>query len=196
LNAFLLLLVYVFYRVGKEAVLKVGFVFSSGVFVTYFLMGLGLLRVFQGVPHLSLAIAAFGLTVGILEVTSFLGVERKHVPDVFTKKIKTSLEKAVSPYTALFAGVIVSLLLLPCTSGPYFITLELMAQKTSLIEGLALLSVYNAIVVAPFLAVTVIIYTLAFRTSKLRRWITEKERWFRLFGGVTMILISLMIIVT
>jgi cytochrome c biogenesis protein CcdA len=195
LNAFLLLLVYVFYHVGKKAVLKVGLVFSSAVFITYYLMGLGLLRVFQGVPFLKLAIAAFGLIVGALEVTAFLGIERKHIPGAFTTKIKTSLERAVNPYTAFLAGVAVSLLLLPCTSGPYFITIELMAQKTTLLGGLILLTAYNAIVVAPFLVVTLIIYTLTFKTSKLRRWITEKERWLRLFAGMTMIFISLMMIV-
>jgi len=194
LNAFLLLLVYVFYHVGKRAVLKAGLVFSAAVFITYYLMGVGLLRVFQGIPQLRWAITAFGLIVGALEVTTFFGKERKHVPDVFTTKIKETLEKALNPYTAFLAGVIVSLLLLPCTSGPYFITLELMTQKATLVEGLILLIAYNAIIIAPFLAVTLIIYTLTFRTFKLRKWITEKERWFRLFTGITMISISLILI--
>jgi len=195
LNAFLILLVYVFYNVGKKQVLKIGIAFSAAVFISYYLLGLGALRVFQSVPQLKFVIVAVGLTLGALEVLAFFGLERKHVPNSFAERIRESLKKAANPYTAFIAGVLVSLLLLPCTSGSYFVALDLLAKNATFAGGLFLLTLYNAIVVLPFVALTVAIYTLTFKTAKLRVWLNNNEKWLRLFGGVTLIFVSLMSVV-
>lgn len=64
--------------------------------------------------------------------------------------------------------------------------------STTLISGLLLLTLYNAIVVLPFIAITLVIYTLTVKTSRLREWLNTKEKWLRLFGGAIMIIISLL----
>jgi cytochrome c biogenesis protein CcdA len=137
----------------------------------------------------------FGLTIGSLEILGFLGLERKHVPNSFATRIRENLKKATNPYTAFIAGILVSLFLLPCTSGSYFVALDLLAKNATAAEGLLLLTLYNAIVVLPFIAIGVAIYTLTYRTAKLRIWLTSNEKWLRLFGGVTMIFISLLLII-
>ncbi len=194
LNAFLILLVYVFYHVGKKDVLKIGIAFSVAVFISYYLLGLGALQIFQSIPQLKWIIVAVGLAVGALEVLAFLGLERKHVPISFATRIRESLVKAVNPFTAFIAGVLVSLLLLPCTSGSYFVALDLLAKNATFAGGILLLTLYNAIVILPFIALTVAIYMLTFRTARLRVWLTDKEKWLRLFGGATLIFISLILV--
>lgn len=195
LNAFLILLVYIFYNVGKKDVLKVGLAFTLAVFISYYLMGVGLLRILQEIPSLRFVAVAFAVAVGAFEILSFFGLKRKHVPDSFATRIRESLKRAVNPYTAFLAGIAVSFLILPCTSGSYFVALDLLATNTTFTSGLFLLTLYNAIVVFPFVVITLVIYTLTVRTSKLRVWMNEKEKWLRLFGGVTMIVISVLFLI-
>jgi cytochrome c biogenesis protein CcdA len=157
-------------------------------------LGLGALRVFQSIPELKFIIVAVGLTMGGLEVLAFMGLKRKHVPNSFADRIRESLKKAANPFTAFIAGVLVSLLLLPCTSGSYFVALDLLAKNATFAGGLLLLTLYNAIVVLPFVVLTIAIYMLTFRTAKVRVWLDTNEKWLRLFGGVTLIFISLILV--
>ena len=195
LNAFLILLVYVFYNVGKSNVLKIGLSFASAVFISYYILGLGAIRILQNIPQLKLAVVAFGLAIGILEILAFLGLERKHVPTSFANRIRESLKKAANPYSAFFAGILVSLFLLPCTSGSYFVALDLLSKNATFGVGLGLLAFYNAIVVLPFIAIALGVYTLTFKTAKVRVWLTDKEKYLRFFGGATMIFLSLLLII-
>jgi len=55
---------------------------------------------------------------------------------------------------ALTAGFIVSLFLLPCTSGPYVVVLGLLAEKVELAKTFSLLVLYNLIFVAPMIAIS------------------------------------------
>jgi len=201
LNAFLLMLTFVLFsmpeserRKSPSRVLRIGLAFSAALFLTYFAMGLGLIRLVNRFPWLRWGIAALGLTVGGLSTVEFLGVRRKHVPGRLAEGLGSILERALNPYMAFLAGVLVAALLLPCSSGPYFIVIGLLSEEATSAEGLIFLGLYNAIVTAPFLVITFSVQWLSTTKTGIRLWLSENQRWLRLFGGIVMILLSLVLV--
>ena len=67
------------------------------------------------------------------------------VPFSWRPKMKAIIGRVVSPLGALISGLLVSLFLLPCTSGPYVVILGLLAEKTDFVRTFTLLIFYNLI---------------------------------------------------
>ncbi|MFB0558004.1 MAG: cytochrome c biogenesis CcdA family protein [Candidatus Bathyarchaeia archaeon] len=187
-----ILLTFVFYGVGKNAVLKVGLAFTGGLFFTYFLMGLGLSRFFQHIPAVKYLIAALAFAFGFLRILEALGRRVKHVPDAFTVRISKRLEEATSPGSGLIAGVVTGSLLLPCSSAPYFVVLSLLSERASFIGGLTLLALYNLIITVPFLVITLVVHGLVMTTMELKLWSLENRRWVNLLMGLALVALSLL----
>jgi cytochrome c biogenesis protein CcdA len=200
-------------RLGRKAVLKFGVAFSVAIFAAYFMMGLGIWRligyvreakIFVVILGLSLGLRSilnfifgfFGLSIGLREtIGGFLNRRFKRVPKIFSEKVSERLRRFSSnPLSAFLIGVITSAFLLPCTSGPYLIALSLIADIETQIQGLILLTIYNSIFITPFLALTVGMYMLKIKTSELKRWSSNKQRWLNLAGGLLMIALSIYLI--
>jgi len=98
--------------------------------------------------------------------------------------------------TAFIVGIISGVFLMPCTSGPYFIALSLIADLESLLGGLFLLTVYNSIVILPFFVITLCVYMLKVKTSELKRWSSEKQKWLNLASGLLIIFLGLYLLST
>jgi cytochrome c biogenesis protein CcdA len=197
-------------RQGKTTVLKAGVSYATALFVTYSLMGFGFLRVIGFVREARLFIVLFGVSIGIRAVMNFifglfgitLGLRDtletvlprkfKRVPDAFAAKMSSYLRKASdNPASAFLIGVAVSVLLLPCTSGPYLIALSLIADVKTAIEGVGLLTLYNFIMVTPFIGITVGIYWFNVKTAQLKQWSSTRQKWVNLLAGAVMLLLSL-----
>jgi cytochrome c biogenesis protein CcdA len=82
------------------------------------------------------------------------------------------MEKMLSPLGGFLGGIIISLTLLPCTSGPYFVATALISKGANVLGGTFLLMLYNAIFVSPFLLIT-----LAFHYGQ------KSDRWAKVIGG-------------
>ena len=200
----------VIFSLGRKAVLKAGIAFSLAVFITYFSMGFGLLQLIGRVREARILVTILGFTVGLRAVLNFifgifgvslglrdafegiLNKKFKRVPNFFSKRISKFLRMTSEGSSMAFViGVVTSVFLLPCTSGPYLIALSLISNLNTLLEGILLLLIYNSIIIVPFITMTVGIYTLRIRTSKLKRWSRKKQRWFNLIAGLIMIILSL-----
>jgi len=121
----------------------------------------------------------------------------KRVPEFFFKRLSAYLRRvSENPMMAFAIGVVASAFLLPCTSGPYLIALSLIANLETLFEGLFLLTVYNGIIITPFLAITLGVHTLELKTSDLKRWSSKRQKWLNLIAGLLMIFLSLYLIST
>ena len=77
-------------------------------------------------------------------------------------------------------------MLLPCSSAPYFIVINMIANKPSF-YGLALLVLYNLIIVTPFVALTMIVYGLIFSTMEVKQWSLENRPWINALIGFTLV---------
>ena len=189
-SVLLVLLTFVFYDVGKNAVLRVGLAFTVGIFVAYFILGLGLMKVFQHVPGIKYIVSLVAIVLGSLRIVEALGVKVKHIPASFAGRISTRIEEASNPRNGFGAGIVTGFLMLPCSSAPYFIVLSLLSERASMTAGLAFLVLYNLIIILPFIAVTVVIYSLMRTTMELKLWSLENRRWINLLMGVALILLS------
>jgi cytochrome c biogenesis protein CcdA len=179
---------------GEKAVLKTGLAFSSAIFIIYLVMGLGLLRGLTYIPQIKYIIFLITFILGTLHILAFLGKNVRRIPKIFEIWIFSRLKQAVNPKTAFVAGIITAFLLLPCTSGPYILILNLLSKNISFFEGLILLLIYHAIITSPFIIVTVCIHTLTITTTRLKRWSSTYQKWISLFSGVTMLLLSLFLL--
>ncbi len=180
---------------GRKKVLAIGLAFTLGVYATYFALGLGLIKVFAYVPLIKYVIVALGLFFGSMSILSGWGGEfRSPVPRKFKSLAETAIEKAskaVNPLTATGTGVLVSLTLLPCSSGPYLVATAALAALKSRMLALAMLALYNAIFVAPLIAIMIGVATLAIKARELKVWRTKKLATMETISGILLILISL-----
>ena len=192
----------VFFRIGRRAVLKAGLAYSVAVFLTYYLMGFGLWRLMDYAQQLRFFVVAvfgfLGLVVGFREVFgAILQKEPKRVPDTLSNKLSDQLRGvSENPLTAFGIGIVSGVFLLPCTSAPYFTALILISDLGSFAEGLALLTVYNGIIIVPFVAITLCVHTLKLRTAQLKMWSAERQRWLNLVSGLLIIFLALYLLST
>jgi cytochrome c biogenesis protein CcdA len=192
IGVLLVMLTLVFYGVERQAVLKIGLAFCSAVFATYFLIGLGLIRAFAQIEYMKYATVAFAFILGSLRVVEYFTGERKHLPGSFISRITERLEAVSDPRTAFVAGVVTAALILPCSSAPYFLAVNLLSERATVVGGVLLLGYYNLVIVAPLLAITFMIHFIGVQTMELKLWMTENKRLINLLLGLALVLLSLM----
>ena len=191
-NVFVILLSFVFYDVGRRAALRVGLAFSSGLFTSYFLLGLGLFSVLPRMSWIKYLVSAVALVFGGLRILDALGKDVKYLPDALAGRVSAKIEGVSNPRNGYWAGLVTGILLLPCSSAPYFIVLNLLSERVYMITGVALIALYNLIVVAPFVLATVVVHGLMRTTMDLKLWSMENRRWVNLLIGVTLVLLGLL----
>jgi len=194
IGVLLVMLTLVFYGVERRAVLKIGLAFSSAVFVSYFLIGLGLIQVFAQIEYMRYVTVAFAFILGSLRVAEFFMGEREHLPGSFINRITGRLEAVSDPRTAFVAGIVTATLILPCSSAPYFLAVSLLSERATVVGGVLLLGYYNLVIVAPLLAITFMIHFIGVQTMELKLWMKEKKRWINLLFGLALVLMSLIIL--
>jgi len=188
-GVFTVLLTFVFYGVGKKAVLGVGLAFTLGLFAAYLVLGLGLGRVFRQLPEVEYLASAFAIILGAMRIVDASGRKVKYLPDALSRRITRRIEEVTTPRSGLIAGAVTGFLLLPCSSAPYFIVINMIADKPSVL-GLALLVLYNLIIVAPFIAITLIVYGVVFSTMDVKQWNLESRSWVNALIGVTLVVLG------
>jgi cytochrome c biogenesis protein CcdA len=191
-NVFVILLSFVFYDGGRRAALRVGLAFSSGLFTSYFLLGLGLFSVLPRMSWMKYLVSAVALVFGGLRILDALGKDVKYLPEAIAGRVSAKIEGVSNPRNGYWAGLATGILLLPCSSAPYFIVLNLLSERVYMITGLALIALYNLIVVAPFVLTTFLVHGLMRTTMDFKLWSMENRRWVNLLIGVTLVLLGLL----
>jgi cytochrome c biogenesis protein CcdA len=107
--------------------------------------------------------------------------------------MKELIKKVTSPWGGFIVGLLISLFLLPCTSGPYIIILGLLAAKTTFFKAFLYLIFYNLIFIAP-MAVIVLGMYFGLPPEKAENWRKNKIRLLHLIAGVVLIALGVVII--
>lgn len=115
------------------------------------------------------------------------------VPLSWRPKMKELIRGITSPLGGFVTGLVVSLFLLPCTSGPYVVILGLLASKTSLAKAWLYLVFYNLIFVLPMLAI-VLAMRWGISPEKAESWRQQKIRLLHLIAGLVLVILGLAII--
>lgn len=151
-------------RAASRAVVGLGAFFVLGVFVTYFLLGVGLLTAlasltdFAGnhLPSRIAALVAIGLGVWMIRDVLLPDARWKlEAPHALHGRMR-DWARASSP-TALFGGgVLIGLCTVPCSGAVYLGVVALLGSTGTLAAGLGALALYNLAYIAPLVLLLVV----------------------------------------
>lgn len=161
----------------RKAILVFGAFYIGAIYITYFLLGLGLLRVFHlfGVPGLILQIGAWlAILFGILNLKEYffpnLPVHIR-MPYSVRQKANDIAYKASIP-AAIMLGALIGITEFPCSGAVYLTIVAYLQAKETLLSGALYLAIYNLMFVLPL----VIIYLVASNRIIVEKIINTQER--------------------
>lgn len=181
---------------NKKKALWFGLAFTASIYISYFLIGLGLFSAIQatGISHtFYIIVTILAVIVGLLNVKDYFWYGKgvlMEVPRKWRPAMKKLLKSATSPLGAFFIGFLVSLFELPCTGGPYIVILGLLAQQVTREVGIAYLLLYNLVFVLPLVILSIVIYKGLSTTEKLESIRQKKLRILHLIAGILMLAIA------
>lgn len=184
-------------RKGRKAlVLKAGFAFTIAIFVSYFLMGIGIFSAIQAAgiqrPFI-MAVSSLAILLGLWNMKDYFAYGKWftiEVPQRWRPTVKRLTASVISVPGAFFAGVVDSLFLLPCSSGPYIAILALLSKTTTRTEGILYLLLYNVIFVLPLAAITLAVHFGFTTTARAERWRSARLGKLHLVSGIIMFLLG------
>jgi cytochrome c biogenesis protein CcdA/glutaredoxin len=160
----IILLTTILLKRDKKTALASGLSFSLSIFISYVLMGLGLYGAINATSIteiITIVVGFMAILLGLLNLKDFFWygkVTLIEVPRNWRPKMIELINKTTGPVGAFLVGFLVSLFLLPCTSGPYIVVLGLLAQNPLDNTAIAYLLLYNIIFVLPMLIITIAVY--------------------------------------
>jgi len=189
----LLLTIAFLLSIGKlrSSVLTIGAAYIVGIFVVYFMIGLGLLQTLHifDTPHFMAKVGASLLVVlGLINVANEMFPAfpvKLHIPHAAHRKIAVLMERASVP-TAVVLGGLVGVCEFPCTGGPYLMVVGLLHDQATYYTGVSYLVLYNLVFILPL----VLILLLASDQSllaKVQAWQQSEKKAMRWGGGIAMI---------
>jgi len=181
----------------RGSILKMGGVYILGLLTVYFLIGLGILQVLHifNTPHFMAKVgAAFLIVLGGLNLINefFPSFPIKfRIPQAAHTKLASLMNKASLPAVFLL-GVLVGLCEFPCTGGPYLMVLGLLHDQGTYFTGVGYLLLYNLIFVLPLVLILFIASDSAL-VAKVQEWKKSETKRMRLWSGIAMIILGLLI---
>jgi len=183
---------------GKKA-LKTGLAFAASIFISYFLMGLGL-YIALGVGEISgiffKIVGWLALILGLLNLKDYFWYGKgflMEVPVAWRPKLQSILKSVTSPLGAFGIGFLVSLILLPCTSGPYIVILGMLAKSALQTKAVFYLVLYNLIFITPMILISLAVYK-GFDPARAEKMRQKRLRTLHLIAGIVMIAMGIVIL--
>ena len=160
-------------------------------------MGIGLYSAIQGsgLSHTFYTIVAIlAIFIGLFNLKDYLWYGRWFVMEVpmgWRPKLQSLIKSITSVPGAFAVGFLVSLFLLPCTSGPYIVILGLLAKATTRIYATFLLILYNLIFILPMILITLAIYFGFTTTEKAESLRQKKLKILHLIAGIIILCLGI-----
>ena len=184
-------------RKGKKGfVLKAGLTFTLAIYLSYFLMGIGVFTAIQAAgvqkPFI-IVVSSLAILLGLWNMKDFFSYGKWftiEVPQRWRPAVKRITSSVVSIPGAFLVGVLDSLFLLPCSSGPYIAILALLSKNTSRLDGMLYLLLYNFIFVLPLLFITFAVHFGITTTARAERWRSARLGKLHLASGILMFLLG------
>ncbi len=181
----------------RTSILKIGGSYVFGIFAAYILIGLGILQALHlfNTPHFmaklgAVLMAVFGIINLIHEFFPSFPIKFR-IPQAAHASMAGLMEKASLP-TAFALGGLVGLCEFPCTGGPYLMILGLLHDQGSYLSGVGYLLLYNLIFVLPLFIMLFLASNNAL-LEKVKAWKKSETKHMKLWTGVAMVLLGLLI---
>lgn len=195
----LLLTIAFLFSIGetRSGIIKIGGIYILGLFTVYILIGLGILQVLHlfNTPHFMAKVGS-GLLIALGGV-NLIGVifpsfpVRFRIPQAAHRKMAQLVNRASLP-SAFLLGGLVGLCEFPCTGGPYLMILGLLHDQGTYLSGVGYLLLYNLIFVLPLLAILAIAGNETL-TAKIQIWKKTETKNMKIYGGIAMIILGILI---
>lgn len=182
----------------KKKMLITGLIYILVVYITYFLAGIGLLLFIQRFNLAELIGVIVGIIIvilGLIEIKDFWWYGKGISLSISYKRSK-QIEKMVKKITipgAIFLGVFVSAVELPCTGGPYLAITTLLSKLGFNLTIISYLLLYNLIFIMPLIFLLFLVY-FGTKIIRLQKWKQKNRRWMRLITGLVLILLGVLLI--
>ncbi len=184
----------------RNRVLGAGFAFTSSTFISYFLMGFGLFSAIQmvGIQHyVYIGVALIAILVGLGNMKDYLWYGKwfkMEVPESWRPKLKQITSGVSSIPGAFSIGFLVSLFLLPCTSGPYIVIIGMLSDSSTRMQAVWLLLLYNLIFILPFVIITLVVGFGFASTGRVEAWRKKRLEKLHLATGLVMFALGITMI--
>ncbi len=184
---------------SRKRTIWAGVLFCLAIFGSYLLMGLWVYSLLWttewGTDYTVIfkrVVGILWLLVGLANLKDFFWYGKgfvMEVPLAWRPRMMKIIQAVVSPRGAFVVGVIVSLFLLPCSSGPYFVILGLLRSESSSLTSLGAnyLILYNLIFVLPMLIITFLVGFGYASVEQLAKIKNKNTKLIHLIVGLLMI---------
>ena len=199
--AFSILLITIAFLFGmqmtRKKILQIGGTYIAGIFAAYLFIGLGILNVLHlfNTPHFMGKLGATLLVVfGIINLASYFFPRfpiKLKLPSVAHTRMAALMEKASFP-AAFGLGLLVGICQFPCMGVPYLMVIGLLHDQVTYFSGAGYLLLYNLILIVPLVAVLSIAADKML-LDKVREWKTTNLKGVKLWAGIAMIIIGILI---
>jgi cytochrome c biogenesis protein CcdA len=182
----------------KRALLS-GLAYSASIFISYFLMGIGLYSVISsfGTPLIFMKVIGWvAIIIGLFNIKDYFWYGKiflMEVPLNWRPKLKSLVKSITGPISAFLIGFLVSVFLLPCTSGPYIVILGMLGHSETFSRAVWLLVFYNLIFVLPMVAISVGMY-FGINVEKAEEIRNKNLRKLHLLAGVIMVIMGVILL--
>lgn len=179
----------------RRRTLLTGLSFILAIFLAYFLIGFSIFNLIRNctLPYSDYfykIVGSIAIIVGLFNLKDYFWYGKgflMEVPLSWRPKMKSLIRRIASPTGAFIIGLLVSLFLLPCTSGPYIVIIGMLAaKKIATLKAVSYLVLHNVVFVLPMLAMVFIIH-FGLSAEKAEEWRKQKLRLLHLIAGVILI---------
>ena len=182
----------------RRNVLYIVVAFSFGIFVTYFIVGLGLFKLFESS---AIQDTMQNIVVGIISILGIWHVydayhlkknteSTFYTPKFFIRMTENITEKVNLP-AAFLMGSLFSLIKAPCVGAVYLVILDMVRNSSDRVLGLAYLGVYNLGVILPVLIIGIAI-AFGLNPDKVENFRKNKRSALRFATGISLLLIAVL----
>ena len=185
-------------QMTRKKILQIGGVYIAGIFASYLLIGLGILRVLHifSVPHFMGKLGASLLIIfGIINLINrfFPNAPLKlSLPSVAHAPMARLMERT-SIIAAFLLGALVGVCQFPCMGGPYLMVIGLLHDQVTYPAGFWYLVLYNAVLIVP-LALVLWFSADKAVVDKMQEWKRDHISRVRLVAGVVMVVLGVLIL--
>jgi cytochrome c biogenesis protein CcdA len=181
----------------RRNVMLIVVTFSLGIFVTYLIVGIGLLQIIDKSAALQGTITNIIIILitllGLWHIYDAYHLKKNIESSFYTPKsfirLTENITKNVSLPAAFFMGALFSLIKAPCVGAVYFVILDMVRSGDS--TGILYLASYNLGVVLPVIIIGAGI-AFGLNPEKVEAFRKERRSAMRLVTGITLIAIAVL----
>jgi len=179
---------------SRKQLVYFGVFYLVSMYITYFLIGLGILQVFHlfGIHNFFGWVAAVVIfTIGAFQLKEYF-LPTLYIPILtpfFGACRVPKWDRKITIFSALALGFLVGLCEFPCSGAIYLATVALLSAKETFLVGIFYLLIYNVMFILP----TALIFLVSTRpqvVKSIQSWQVAAHAKIKLIMGLSMVIMS------